>query len=316
MKDLKKFILKDISYIDFYKLGDFPYVDELSPLEKDQIGNPSTSFNKGLANFSDYLMNHIDEHYIYAWNDAFESLKRLAKKGYPGANLSYARVLADFVRKGELSIFTRADSYFKRAKESPYASADMIRVVEEYQQTAERNFDNTYPDLTKKGEKKDFTSIEYSKFNNECFFLKMDATRGMCSGDDPFDLVHIGRDEEALKRLEILAERGYPPAQKYCGYLALDDWNFEQAYAYLNDLKNNQYVLVEGKSIQTATDAAVKDLSKAISEKWKAHIEVEAYREAQKKKYSEASRKESSLLKRRLGQITGAVLKKQVRGGK
>ena len=48
----------------------------------------------------------------------------------------------------------------------------MKKAIVERQQVAEESFNDTYPDLTKAADQKDFTSAEYSHLDTECHLLR------------------------------------------------------------------------------------------------------------------------------------------------
>lgn len=272
---------QDISYTDFEHLGDFSLAEELLPQDKATIGIFGSPFNQKLESLCTYLFENMNDRFSNDWDNAWTSLKELADKGYPEAALGLAQLSAGLAQQGDALQMINADAYFEKAKNNPYASDEMKKAIAERQQIAEESFDNTYPDLTKAADQKDFTSAEYSHLDTECHLLK--------------DLAQNG-DKNALKRLELLAERGYPQAQEGCGYLALEQGDLKKADTYLTALKNNHDVLIDGEPIQS-TDVG-KGFSKALSEE----------------------RKKSSTLLNRLNQaskngaIREVVQKKQIEG--
>ncbi|MBQ4471633.1 MAG: hypothetical protein II942_00080 [Alphaproteobacteria bacterium] len=110
------------------------------------------------------------------------------------------------------------------------------------------SFDSSYPDLTKT--KKDFTLQEYSQLHGNC--------------DELTWLAQIG-NKDAQKRLKVLADRGYPPAQEGYGLFVLQQGDLEQAKNYLQALRNNHNVSVEGQPVQHTTTGSI--LSTVIHEK-------------------------------------------------
>ncbi len=243
---------QDISYSDFENLGDFSLAEELLPQDKTTIGIFGSPFNLKLESLCTYLFEHMNDRFGNDWGNAWESLKQLADKGYPEAALGLAQLSTGLAQQGDVLQMTNADVYFEKAKNNPYTSNEMKTAISERQQIAEESFDNTYPDLTKAADQKDFTSSEYAHLDTECHLLK--------------DLAKEG-DKNALKRLEMLALRGYPQAQESCGYLALEQGNLKKAESYLTAIKNNHDVLIDGKPIQTTSVG--EGFSKALSEERK-----------------------------------------------
>jgi len=240
----------EFGYEDFQALDDFPLAEELLPDEKKEIGNPYDDFQIKLEALSAFLFDHKKED--QGWSEAWDSLKSLADKGYPGACLMVGQLSADLSAKGDTHMASTADDYFEKAKNSPYSSQEMKDIVETRQANFNESFDFSHPDLTKANEVKDFSEEEYTHLQTECDQLMWSAQSG---------------DKKALKRLETLAERGYPQAQENCGFFALEQGDVKKAMGYLESLRNNHDAQIDGTALQRKHIG--DGLSTAISEKRK-----------------------------------------------
>lgn len=243
-KELKMTVLQDwtsnreqeeFDFNDFQELNNFSLAEELLPDDKKEIGNPYGDFQMKLETLCQYLFDHKKEE--AGWSEAWDSLKNLADKGYPGASLMVGQVSADLSAKGDTHMASTADKYFEKAQNSPYSTQEMKDTVEMRQQNFNDSFDFSHPDLTKANEAKDFTEEEYTHLQTECDQLMWSAQSG---------------DKNALKRLEILAERGYPQAQENCGFFALEQGDVKKAMSYLDSLRNNHDAQIDGEPLQIA----------------------------------------------------------------